>query len=105
MLETQTKAMNSIASNMVIEAPQSNQPLLIEFTERLGGELKRQTSMITQIQDTLHRIYDKRTPEKTSEEPVADLSDISSKTRYIQNRLEANNMLIERILNHLSAII
>lgn len=82
-----------------------SQPLLPDFTERFINELKMQFETVNRIQNKLHTILDKTVPEKDSTDPEPNLFDTASKLRYLQGKLETNSMMLERIFNHLSAIV
>lgn len=101
----QVKANYSNENERLTTDQQVQQSLLIEFTGRFSKELQKQSIMIDQIQDRLHEIVNKRTPEKENDDTKMDMPDISSKLMDSQGKLEANNIRLERILNHLSAII
>lgn len=104
-MNEQPKSNYNNLSNTGMAVPVENQPILTEFTERLNKELQRQFETINRIQNGLHSILDKRTPEKDKIDVAQDLPDMASKLRNLQGQLETHNMMLERIFNHLSAII
>lgn len=102
-MNEQPKISYSSPTNMggVLENP----PLLTEFTERFSKELQAQFEAINRIQNKLHAILDKVVPEKDPTDPEPNLYDAASKLRYLQGKLETNGMMLEKIFNHLSAIV
>lgn len=101
----QTQAKWNNPTDINASLPVESQPILTEFTERFNKELQRQSESIQRIQNKLHNILDKTMPEKDPTAPEPNLDDTASKLRYLQGKLETNSMMLERIFNHLSAIV
>ena len=73
---------------------------------KLGSSLSEQGILITEIQQRLHRLLDKRQQEK-DETPVMgkELTDFVSKFGYAADAVRENNDRLNKILSHLSEII
>lgn len=97
---------SGIATAQISSTPK--QTFLADINSRLEQQNDRQLKAMNEIQDKLHGILNKRSPDK---EPMKDdaprtiQSDYASKVIGNLNRMEENTMLLERILNHLCEIV
>ena len=104
-MNEQSKTGYNNHANVGMSIPMENPPILTSFTERFSKELQAQLETINRIQNKLHAILDQVVPEKDPTDPEPNLYDTASKLRYLQGKLETNSMMLERIFNHLSAIV
>jgi NAD+--asparagine ADP-ribosyltransferase len=62
-------------------------------------------SMLSQLEDKLHKILDKRTPEKGLKGEQKVSTDFNSSVNEQLDYYEQHNMYLERLLNHLNEIV
>ena len=91
-------------SNFVRGNDPMNSALAVN-SERFSKALDAQMELLEKIEDKLHELLNKRTPAEDKPQEAKQMSDFVSAICFRVDRLENNNMWLERILEHLKLII
>lgn len=87
------------------EQPRSTEALLQEFGNKFSNANDIQSSLLNTIEDKLHNILNKRTPQTEGKQEAPNISDFISMADSQLRRLALQNNRLEAILSHLNQIV
>ncbi len=94
--------MEQVAKNLVREEAPKSQLLF----ERLKMYNNKQVDVLNSIEDKLHHLYNKRTPDKpTGKAEQMDPSDFIAAMSNEIERVDKQNVWLERLYNHICEIV
>jgi hypothetical protein len=87
------------------ETDTDRQPRMKNLLQLFNSEISKQAKLVSEIDNKLHLLYNKITPEKEADVEKGKENDALTALSSELSRLETNNNKLDRILSHLMEII
>lgn len=85
--------------------PEPEVKKLESIHHRLSSCNSQYVSMLSQLEDKLHKILDRSTPEKSMKGEQKPVGDFNSSINEQLDFYESHNQYLERLLNHINEIV